>query len=620
MIRARRPRCRLICCGLWFLALARNSAYDDFVTEGSFSGAHASQANDMSRCLDSFPTALREYETVSAESAASARAPDQTGRPRATAVDVRRFPWIRPLAGDYAFNFRQVEGLYAGDPTDPQAWRDAVARAQSHPRDRAAIAAVLRAQQEERNAPAGARAAAAQLADASSVAVVTGQQAGVFGGPLFTLLKALTALQLAHRTTQKQNVPAVAVFWVDAEDHDWAEIRSCTVLDTEFQPRTVTLPDVDGAGELPIAALILDTRVEQTIRELASALPRTEFTNGVISSLEAAWRPGVGMARAFAQWLEGLLGPHGLVVFEAGDPAAKPLVADLFARELAAPGQTATLAAQAGDTLTARGHAPQVTPQLDSASLFSLDGGRRPIRRQGDHYVVGDRTYSADELSREAAANPCAFSPNVLLRPIVQDTLFPTIAYVAGPSELAYLGQLRGVYQQFGVPMPLMFPRATATLLDSGAARFLAKYALAIEDLQPQDESALNRLLQSQLPAAVDQSLRDAAAQIQQSMTRVVEALPALDPTLAGAAKTTLGKMEHDLHSLQNKVIHAAKRRDETLRRQFMRAQAQAFPHGHPQERTLGVVYFLTRYGPGLVDRLLEDLPLDLGKHWIIAV
>jgi uncharacterized protein YllA (UPF0747 family) len=103
-------------------------------------------------------------------------------------------------------------------------------------------------------------------------------------------------------------------------------------------------------------------------------------------------------------------------------------------------------------------------------------------------------------------------------------------------------------------------------------------------------------------------------------MTRVVEALPALDPTLAGAAKTTLGKMEHDLHSLQNKVIHAAKRRDETLRRQFMRAQAQAFPHGHPQERTLGVVYFLTRYGPGLVDRLLEDLPLDLGKHWIIAV
>jgi uncharacterized protein YllA (UPF0747 family) len=233
---------------------------------------------------------------------------------------------------------------------------------------------------------------------------------------------------------------------------------------------------------------------------------------------------------------------------------------------------------------------------------------------------VDDRAYPIDRLSSEASTNPAAFSPNVLLRPLVQDTLFPTICYVAGPSELAYLGQLRGVYESFGLPMPLIFPRATATLLDSGAARFLAKYSVAIEDLQPQDESALNRLLQSQLPAAVEQSLRDAESQLQQSMTRVASALPALDPTLAGAANTTLGKMQHELQALRNKIIHAAKRRDETLRRQFTRAQAQAFPHGHPQERVLGVVYFLTRYGPGLVDRLLDGLPLTVGEHSIITL
>ena len=588
--------------------------------EGSSADRRASQADEMPGRLDRFPSALREYDTVSADSAASAPATDQAGRLRASAIDVRRFPWIRPLAGDYAFNFKQVEGLYAGDPSDPQAWRDAVARVQRQPRNGAAVAAILEAQQQARDAPAAARAAAAQLADPSSVAVVTGQQAGAFGGPLFTLLKALTALQLARRTREKQNVPTVAVFWVDAEDHDWQEVRSCTVLDAEFQPRTVTLADVDGAGESPIAALTLDSRVEQTIQELASALPQTEFTSGVIDALKAAWRPGVGMGRAFATWLEGLLGPHGLVVFESGDPAAKPLVSEVFAREVKFPGRTAALAAEAGSRLASRGHTPQVVPQPDSVSLFSLDGGRRPIRRQGDQFAIGDRLFAMDVLSREAAAHPDRFSPNVLLRPIVQDTLFPTISYVAGPSELAYLGQLAGVYEQFGVSMPLVFPRATATLLDSGAARFLAKYSLPIEDLQPQDESALNRLLQSQLPATVEQSLRDAASQIQQSMTRVADALPSLDPTLAGAAKTTLGKMEHELRALQSKVIHAAKRRDETLRRQFMRAQAQAFPHGHPQERTLAVIYFLTKYGPGLVDRLLEDLPLDLGKHWVVTV
>jgi len=542
------------------------------------------------------------------------------GRLKTTGVDVRRFPWIRPLAGDYAYDFARVEGLYAGDPTNPQAWRDAVARAQRQPRDRAAMVALLAAQQAHRGAPDPARAAVARLADPATVAIVTGQQAGAFGGPLYTLLKAITALQLARRTERDVKVPVQAIFWVEAEDHDWAEIRTCTVLDAEFQPRAITLPDVEGAGEVPVAKLNLDARVEQSVDELASALQPTEFTAELLTSLRSAWRPGASVARAFAIWLEQLLGPHGLVVFESADPAAKPLVSSVFARELSSPGRTAALAAEAGQTLAARGHAPQVVPQADSVSLFSLDGGRRPIRRQGDQLVIGDDTHASQALAREAETRPAAFSPNVLLRPIVQDTLFPTICYVAGPSELAYLGQLRGVYEQFGVPMPLMFPRTTATLLDSGATRFLAKYHVAFEELQAPDESTLNRLLEAQLPPQVEESLRDAAARTHDAMSRVMEALPLLDPTLEGAARTTLGKMEHELRSLHTKVIHAAKKRHETLRRQFVRAQAQAFPDGHPQERTLGVVYFLNKYGPGLVDLLLDELPVDLRHHWLVTL
>jgi bacillithiol biosynthesis cysteine-adding enzyme BshC len=392
------------------------------------------------------------------------------------------------------------------------------------------------------------------------------------------------------------------------------------VLDAEFQPRTVTLADLEGAGELPVAKLQLDARVEQTIDELGAVLQKTEFTDDILDSIRQGWHPGRGFACAFATWIEHLLGPYGLVVFESADPAAKPLVADVFARELLAPGRSAELAARAGETLASRGHAPQVVPQPDSVSLFSLDPVRRSIRRHGDHLDIGETRHSSDALARDAQARPAAFSPNVLLRPVVQDTLFPTICYVAGPSELAYLGQLRAVYDQFGVPMPLMFPRATATLLDSGAARFIAKYGVAFEELRTPDESTLNKLLEAQLPASVEESLRDAAAAMQEAMARVVQALPALDPTLAGAARTTLGKMEHELRSLHSKVIHAAKKRDETLRRQFQRAQAQAFPHGHPQERELGVVYFLNKYGPGLIDVLLEELPLDMGQHWVVTL
>jgi uncharacterized protein YllA (UPF0747 family) len=202
----------------------------------------------------------------------------------------------------------------------------------------------------------------------------------------------------------------------------------------------------------------------------------------------------------------------------------------------------------------------------------------------------------------------------------VQDTLFPTICYVAGPSELAYLGQLRGVYEVFGVPMPLIYPRATATIIDGAAARFLNRHHMPLNELRSRDESALNRLLQAQLPPEIEQSLKDADDTLHAALQRVIEALPALDPTLAGAAKTTMGKMEHDLRSLQGKVIQAAKRRDETLRRQFTRAQAQIFPLGQPQERTLTLVFFLNRYGPALVDALLRELPLQMGRHWMLTL
>jgi bacillithiol biosynthesis cysteine-adding enzyme BshC len=249
-----------------------------------------------------------------------------------------------------------------------------------------------------------------------------------------------------------------------------------------------------------------------------------------------------------------------------------------------------------------------------------LNGIRRAIRRQGDRFLIGDTPVTAASLIEEAKTDPTRFSPNVLLRPIVQDTLFPTICYVAGPSEMAYLGQLRGVYEHFEIPMPIIYPRASATLVDAATARFLTRYDFPIEDLQPQDESALNRLLQSLLPPEVEQSLKDAEAAIQAALGRVIEAMPALDPTLAGAARTTQGRMEHDLRSLQSKVIQSAKRRDETLRRQFMRAQAQIFPLGHPQERTLSITFFLNRYGPALVDRLIEELPLELGRHWVMAI
>ena len=535
-------------------------------------------------------------------------------------VDIRRFPWIKRLAADYAFSYDSVAGFFAGDPRRPEAWRAAVARAQQHARQRDAVADLVLAQQRRRQAPPAAEAAAAQLRDAQTVAVVTGQQAGLFGGPLFTLLKALTAIRLAARVREEQHVPAVAVFWIDAEDHDWDEVKQIGVFDAELAAHPVTVGDLPGAHAGPVARVQLDASITQAIDELARLLPAGDFTPDLLASLRRAYHPGAGMADAFGRWLESVLGPHGLIVYDASDPAAKPLAARVFEHEVEHAGDTARLAAEAGAALHAKGYHAQVTPQAGSVALFQMSGGRDAIRQQGAGFAVGEASCSKADLLERVRRSPQEFSPNVLLRPLVQDTLFPTVCYVAGPNELAYLGQLGGIYEAFGIPMPLMFQRTSATLLDSNAMRFLAKHDFPLESLRAQDEAALNQLLESQLPPGVEASLEDAARLIQARMDTLAGEVLQIDPTLEGATRSALGRMQDDLKKLHNKIIQAAKRKDETLRRQFKHAQAQAFPGGHPQEREIGFVYFLNQHGPGLVERLGDELTLDMGTHWVVSI
>jgi bacillithiol biosynthesis cysteine-adding enzyme BshC len=525
-------------------------------------------------------------------------------------VDIRRFPWIRKLAADYAFQFSSLAPFFSGDPASAASWARAIDEARRHVRPRAELSAIIAAQQARRQAPAAAREAAAKLADSGTVAVVTGQQAGLFGGPAFTLYKILTAVKLARRVQTEHDVPAVPVFWVEAEDHDWTEVASCSILDAQFQRQTIVLPHPAGGGQTPVGRIMLGEEIHAAIDQLAGTLAPSEFTAELLNDLRLAYRSGVGMADAFSRWLERLTADLGVVVFDCSDSAAKPLVGPIFTREIQNVGRTWQLAGEAGERLATSGYHTQVSgSSTDGAALFRLDGARTAIP-PGE---VGG-------LLDAARNQPETFSPNVLLRPIVQDALFPTICYVSGPNELAYLGQLRKVYEHFGVPMPLFYPRSSATVLDSAGSRFLAKYDLPFEALQARDEAALNRVLAASLPEAVDRALRRAEEVVETSMADLIASLPSIDPTLEGAGKSTLGKLQHDLSALRGKVISAAKKRDETLRRQFFRAQAQAFPDGIPQERAVGSVWLINRYGPALVQRLLDDLPLDLGHHWVLTL
>ena len=539
--------------------------------------------------------------------------------PDSVAVDIARFPGIKRLAAEYSTNYSALAPFFAGDPGSDEAWEAIIAARHAAPRpDR--IAEIVATQQRARNAPAEAAEAAARLADPRAVAIVTGQQAGLFGGPLYTTLKAISAIRLARLVEARHGVPTVAVFWVDAEDHDLDEIHACHVLDADQEVATLALSLPPTTAGTPAATVRLGPDIDGVLDALTDALPRTDFTDALTTNLRLAYAQGHGLVDAFAIWLEQVLGHLGLVVFDASDAAAKPLVAPLFERELSQPGMTATLARAAGERLRDAGFHAQVDAQPDSVALFLMGERRVPVRRESDQFTIGDQTIGKDELLRGLRDNPASLGPNVLLRPIVQDQLFPTVCYVAGPNELAYLGQLKDVYAHFDVPMPLMAPRMTASLVDAAVIKFVRRHSVAVETLQRQDESVLNALLGAQLPESVDQALRATDAALREQMQALAVAVATVDATLTGAAESTLGRMERDLKNLRNKVVQAAKRRDETLRRQFARAQTQLFPSGTPQERTIASLFFLNRYGPALIDRLATDPTLDTEHHWVISV
>ena len=272
---------------------------------------------------------------------------------------------------------------------------------------------MLTDQTARRGSAPDARRAAASLAEPGAVAVVTGQQAGLFGGPLYTLLKAITAIQLARDLSARYQTVVVPLFWVAGEDHDWAEVKTARVLNGDLAVQDITLNDLPGAGALPVASLTLDASVDPALSALELALAATDFRADLIASLRAHYRAGASMSAAFAGWIDHLLGRHGLVVFECEDAAAKPLVADLFVHELQHADRTVDLVRHAAATMTALGHAPQVEPTDDGVALFYMSTPRDG-RDQTAGWRVRDRGPHAAR-SRICVPKPRR-TPNVSVR------------------------------------------------------------------------------------------------------------------------------------------------------------------------------------------------------------
>jgi bacillithiol biosynthesis cysteine-adding enzyme BshC len=537
-------------------------------------------------------------------------------------LDIRQFPGNPPLVRDYIHAFTRLQAFYAWNPRSPEACREQAKRCDAREYRRSELCDVLVAQNTTWNAPSPVVQHIQDLRQPQALAIVTGQQTGLFAGPLFTVYKALTAVRLAtHLRTELQR-PVIPIFWMTSEDHDVAEADHIQLLDPGGSLVTLRHGSWGSPRGFMPANLLLGPAVLDTLEQVWSLLPVTEFIPALREALARAFAPERTLADAFARWMLHLLGESGLVLVDGADTRLKRLVADIFSQELDEAPRSARSILAVSASLRALGYPAQIEARPDGVNCFLLRDGRRSLTRDGTNLRLRDsgQVIPANELRRLVQEQPESFSPNVALRPIVQDALFPTLAYVAGPGELAYFAQLLPVYQAFDVPMPLIVPRASLTLLEPRVAHLLDRFHLGLPDLTLEPEQLASRVLRTHLPPDLGATLVKARESVEEIFRGVGDAIAAVDPTLRATVGQTSGHIQGHLDQLERKAVQALKRREAETRQQVQRLREALMPGGKPQERVLPLLPFLARYGPGVLDTIRAAIDGPGWDHQLVEL
>lgn len=517
----------------------------------------------------------------------------------------------RPLDGpklvrDFLAGEASAAPFYEASPFAPDSYRRKAASLASDARERARDAAAL----VEPGSPSS-KALLRDVARSGGYFVTTGQQPGLFGGPLYGLYKALAAVRLAEDLGRLLDKPVMPLFWIASDDHDWEEAGRAYALDGANRLRRLELGRPGpGPGRRSLAETPMGEGLEEAVAGLADAFPPNDFREHWLGQVRQAYQPGATLPAAFRRFMEALLQDTPLGWVDAGDPRVKAASRPLLEAEAKDPAASDAVLAETGTALRAAGYGLQVPLIPGAANLFvHAPDGRDRLERAGAGFRLrrSGRELSTGRVLELIAADRCAVSANVLLRPVVESFLFPTLAYVGGPGELAYFGQLRGLFQRHGVGMPVATPRASLLVVEAKVAKAMEALGVEPADLKDRD-GLLARFARQDMPPAVEAAGKRWRDEVHSASEELTAAVAGVDPTLEGAAKTARNASLAALAALDKKIVRALKRRNETARDRIDKARANLWPAGKPQDRIFGPLQYLVRYGSGFVDLVRRRL------------
>jgi bacillithiol biosynthesis cysteine-adding enzyme BshC len=537
-------------------------------------------------------------------------------------IPTNNLPKISSLAYDYFYEYDKVREFFKGDFRDKNSYSQQIERVRSHIYPREQLAVIL----EKLNLSYGCEAQTIgnikKLIENKACAIVTGQQVGLFSGPLYTIYKALTAIKLAESLNKDGLGCFVPIFWMASDDHDFEEVDHTTLLDRDNQLVDIKYQRHSSRLKEPVSNIRLSEEISDSVKQLKNLTRDSEFKPEILSHLNKAYKPDRTFADAFAHWMTQLFAPFGLIFIDGANPDLKNLGKDVFYAEIAHNSPSTQSALEISHKLLQKNYRTQIQLHEGILNLFLAEEERDSIQFKDDDFSIKGKpqTFKKNELLQLVDREPHKFSPNVLLRPLYQDTLLPTVAYVGGLSEIAYFAQMRGIYESFNVPMPIIYPRKSLTLIEKNVEKVLKAYKLSVQDMWQEADAKINKIAREKIPESLARSLKTAASNLDKDFSDIRIEVSALEPTLEKSVDLTVGKIHHQLGLLEKKVLTALKKQNTILTQRFHLAKNCLYPNERLQERVFNITPYLIKYGYALMDRLYKTLDLNHHDHQLFKL
>ena len=456
-----------------------------------------------------------------------------------------------------------------------------------------------------------------------TVAVVTGQQLGILGGPLYTFYKTITAIKLASSLKEKyDDYNFVPVFWLEGDDHDFEEVTELNLINQKNELQKFIYNDnkPEDFNRGNIGRLAFNEGIENFIQEVKSELRETEFSKNVFELFEDSYKLGNTFKKAFSNLIFNLFDEEGLIIFDPQQNEIKNLLKPIFKKELSNFEVHANEVVKISADLEEVYHSQVKVKPINL--FYSDNNGRYSIEPEDDLFrLKGKRQkFTLIELLDEIENYPDKFSANVLLRPITQDYLLPTGFYVAGPSEISYFAQVMPLYNKFGISEPVIYPRSSVTILEKNIKGVLEKYELNIEDIFVEEKLLNNRVLNQVADIRIDDLLNEYEHQIAKAMDNIKEKLFGIDPTLKDLSDKTYQKIKQGLDTLKSKAENAQERKHDVALRQIKKASISLYPNNNLQERELNWLYFANKYGIDIIKWIFDEVAINKFEHQVIEL